>query len=417
MRSEPSAVATAPVADATAGTGAPDFEAATAQALPAARRRIVHVLTRLSRGGTEENTIATCAGQAERGHEVFLVHGAECQSAIRATVPPNVEVIRVESLVHPIDPVADIKAVLALRRLLRRIDPHILHTHQSKGGIVGRLAAPGLANTRVVHTVHIAPFLNVGAVQRTIYLVLEHVAARFTDRFISVSAGMRDAYLRHRIGRPETHHVVHSGMELGKYVRAEAPRAWRERLHWSEPDRPFVVLMLAAFDRRKRHLELVEAAGDLLGPVPEALVCFAGEGHCEAEVRAAADRGGFASRFRFLGHDSRPEELIALADVCVLCSEREGLPRVLVQYVAARKRVVLMRLPGIDELLRDYAGATVVEDGDFGALMAELVRVHDREYLPERRAPSFPPVDLARWENDAMVAGIERVYGAARPTS
>ena len=125
------------------------------------------------------------------------------------------------------------------------------------------------------------------------------------------------------------------------------------------------------------------------------------------------ERGGFSSRFRFLGHDSRPEELIALADVCVLCSEREGLPRVLVQYVAVGKRIVAMRLPGVDELFDGYEGATIVDDGDFPRLMRELVDVHEREYLPEREAPRFAPVDLSRWETSSMVAGIERVYRAA----
>lgn len=375
----------------------------------------MHVLTRLSRGGTEENTIATCVGQVALGYEVFLIHGAEVQQEMRDTVPSTIETIRIEDLVHSIDPVADVKAVIAMRRLLKRIGPQILHTHQSKGGIVGRLAVPGLPDVTVVHTVHIAPFVNVGTVQRVVYVVLEHVAARFTDRFISVSEGMMNAYRRYRIGRADQHHVVHSGMELDKYLDAEPPPRWRERLDWSGDGKPFIVLMLAAFDRRKRHVEFIEAAGAFLEAVPDALICFAGEGHSESQVREAVERSGFAPRFRFLGHDPRPEQLIALADVCALCSEREGLPRVLVQYVAARKRVVLMRLPGIDELLDGYAGATVIDDDDFPSLMQELVDVHDNEYLPTGLAPSFPRVDVSRWETGAMVAGIERVYRTVRP--
>lgn len=378
----------------------------------AARGKVVHVLTRLSRGGTEENTIATCAGQLELGYDVYLIHGAEWQEQIRATIPEAVKVICVEDLLHRIDPLADTRAVLAIRKLLKRLEPRVLHTHQSKGGIVGRFAAFGLPGVFVVHTVHIAPFVNVGVVQRWIYIMLEHIAARNTDRFISVSRGMMDAYLHYRIGKPEVHQVVHSGMELGKYVRAEATAQWRERIDWSGNDRPFVVLMLSAFDRRKRHIEFVGAIGDFLGAVPEALICFAGEGHCESEVREAIERSGFSTQFRFLGHDSHPEELIALADVCVLCSEREGLPRVLVQYVAACKRIVLMRLPGIDELLDDYAGATVI-DQDFTSMMHELVRIHDDEYLPMRYVSKFPPVNLSRWENKTMVAGIESAYSTA----
>lgn len=383
----------------------------------ARRGRIVHILTRLSRGGTEENTITTCVGQLELGYEVCLIHGDECEATIRATIPSAIEVVRVESLVHRIDPLADARAIVAVRRLLRRMRPDIVHTHQSKGGIIGRLAVAGWRDGLVVHTVHIAPFVNVGVAQRVFYVLLEHAAALFTDRFISVSSGMRDAYRRYRIGRADTHHVVHSGMDLERYLNARPPPRWRERIGWSGDDRPFVVLMLAAFDRRKRHAEFVAAVGELLDRVQDALICFAGEGHCESEVRSAVERSAYASRFRFLGHDPRPDELIALADVCVLCSEREGLPRVLVQYVAARKRVVSMRLPGIDELLDDYHGATIVDDDDFPRLMRTLAAVHDAEFLPARTAPSFPAVDLGRWDSRAMIAGIEEVYQAARTSS
>ena len=376
----------------------------------AGRQCIVHVLTKLSRGGAEENTIGTCMGQLERGHDVHLVFGADVQPDIRASLPAALDAICLSELVHPVSPVSDAKAILSLRRTLRRLDPDVVHTHQSKGGIVGRLAAAFLPDVLVVHTVHIAPFLNVGPVQRAVYLLLERVAARFTDRFISVSEGMADAYRSRGIGADAIHHVVHSGMALDKYVSATPPEDWAGRFDWNGEQRPFIILMLASFDRRKRHIELVRVLADMLDRHADTLLCFAGEGEFEQETRALVHELDLGASIRFLGHDPQPEKLLALADLCVLCSEREGLPRVLVQYVAARRRVVVMDLPGIDELMSNYQGATVIRDDDFERLAQAIEGVRKDEFLPDRVSTAQPAVDLGSWEMSAMVDGIEQVY-------
>ena len=89
----------------------------------AARRplHIVHVLTRLLRAGSEENTVATCLWQAAAGHRVTLIHGADCDPAWAEELAGRVTLLRLPQMVHKVRPIADWAALNALKRTYRAI--------------------------------------------------------------------------------------------------------------------------------------------------------------------------------------------------------------------------------------------------------------------------------------------------------
>ena len=92
---------------------------------------IVHVVTRLLRAGSEENTIETCRWQVEAGHRVTLVHGQDWDRYWTHNLPRGVERRKVPELVHAVRPAQDARALKALQRLYVAIAPDVIHTHQS----------------------------------------------------------------------------------------------------------------------------------------------------------------------------------------------------------------------------------------------------------------------------------------------
>ena len=94
--------------------------------------RIAHVITRLVNGGADENTVISC------NHSV---HGAETRPEILSAVDARVKIVELRSLVQPIGLLSDMKALRDLVRTFRRLGPDVVHTHTSKAGILGRLAA------------------------------------------------------------------------------------------------------------------------------------------------------------------------------------------------------------------------------------------------------------------------------------
>ena len=373
--------------------------------------RIVHLITRLLNAGAEENTLATCLHQVRAGHQVWLVHGDEFNPAWYDTLPPALTLVRMDEMVHAIRPGRDLAALRALRRLYAQLRPDVIHTHQSKAGILGRLAAFGSGIPAVVHTVHIAPFLNVGTAQRLFYVAAEKLCALGTDSLINVSEGMRDACLDHGVGRPDRHSVIESGMNIQRFRDAAPPSDWRGRIGgWSREARPFFVLMLAAFEPRKRQEPFLTAMAPVLRAHPDLCILFAGAGARLEAARALATDLGVADQVRFMGHDPKADELIALSDLCVLTSAREGLPRVVVQYLAGGRPVVLNDLPGIGRLIRDGENGRIAAADDMDGvarLIADLVA--DPAALAALRAGAQAS-DVEPWAEERMGVAIEAVY-------
>lgn len=376
-----------------------------------APRHVLHVITRLLQGGAEENTVCTCLNQAARGDRVTLVHGPDSHPSWCERLSGKLELITVASLDQPISVARDAKAVRELAALFRRLAPDVVHTHQSKAGILGRLAATQAGVPLIVHTVHIAPFLNVRGAKRWLYIAAERLCARSTHLFISVSHGMRNAFIEQGIGKGKPFEVIHSGMPLDRFVTAKAPTDWRSRIGgWESPETPKFILMLAAFEPRKRQREFLSALAATLRTRPHVCVLLAGAGSELERCRDQARSLGIEYQVRFLGHDSGPHELIALADICVLTSEREGLPRVAVQYVAAGKPVVLSRLPGIEELIVDGANGAVTDPDDLADTAARIFALLDDEERLARLAAGARATDVSRWSEQAMCEQIEDAY-------
>lgn len=378
---------------------------------PRAQRpqKIVHVLTRFLRAGSEENTLSTCLAQLAAGHEVMVVHGAAFDARFTAAMErPGLSFHCLPFLVHPMAPLRDVSAVLGLARWLRRERPDVVHTHQSKAGIVGRLAARLAQVPHVIHGIHIAPFDKAGGLRGAFYIALERWAARYTDAFVSVSPQLKALYLRHGIGAANRHFVVHSGMQLSRFV--SPPRTLSaQALVGHYPSRPKIVLMLAAYEQRKRHAELLQSFKALARRREGVHLVFAGSGDNQP-VHALVQALGLQRRVSVLDHHPQPESLIALADVCILSSRTEGLPRVVVQYLAGGKPVVVSHVDGIESLVRSGHNGFVTRACDLDELVAKVeVLAGDRALLAAfSRAAAKTAV--ASWDAGRTGRQMAQVY-------
>lgn len=375
---------------------------------------IAHVLTRLLNAGSEENTLLTCLGQAARGHRVFVVHGHEFNDEHYSTIPASIKLVHIPSLTRSISWINDLKAFFDLRNLFRDIKPHVVHTHQSKAGIVGRLAAASARVPTVVHGVHIAPFQGVGPIEKAVYLTAEKAVALVTDAYIDVSLGMKSAYREYSIGSEEAHHVVHSGFDLERFRQSEWPLDWRSLLDLNaEETKPPTIVMLAALEERKRHLEFIDRLPDVVQRVPNLQVLFAGEGPLRSAIEKRIECLALGRNAKLLGFRSDPEKLIALADVCVLASKKEGLPRAVLQYLAGGKPTVVSDLPGLSEVIVNNHNGLIIQTDDIDSLAETISRlVMDSEH---RRMLSIAArsTNLGSWDSSVMVDQVESVYRTA----
>lgn len=375
---------------------------------------IVHLITRLLRAGSEENTIETIRWQISAGHDVTLIHGSEADPYWDMNLPEGLARIVLQDLVHPIDSRRDFRAIRWLREIYATLMPDVIHTHQSKAGLVGRLAADAVPGALVVHGVHILPFEGVGPLRRAIYLAAERIAARRTDAFVGVSHAVSRAYLDEGLAHPDQMYCVRSGMALDRFRRARLPSDWRALSGSDAGGRRLpVALMMAAFEPRKRHVPFLRAFARASETLPHMRLLLAGQGPEEKHVRQEVRRLGLDNHVVFCGHRADAEALFALADVSVLTSEREGLPRVVVQSIAAGCPVLAQELPGLDEILRHGQNGLILPAGDMDTTAERLGDVLRDQPLRKRLARGARQTDVSDWELARLGSGTEQCYRAA----
>lgn len=373
--------------------------------------KVVHVITRFVRGGADENTLLSCNAQAAAGNQVHLVHGREFSLAMLMLLDRRVIVHCVPSLCRPVRPIDDLVALIAMVALFRILEPDIVHTHTSKAGALGRMAAWLARAPMVVHGVHILPFDNVPAFERAAYLGLERALAPLTHAFVDVSEGMRELGVRHGIGRPERHFVVPSGMDTSRFRQAEpfsaAERA--SRLPGVAVDAPLMVFT-AALEPRKRQYEFLDVMAAVRARVPAVQLALLGEGHDEPRLRERVRALGLVDAVHFIGFSDEVARWIASGSICVFASEREGLPRAVIQYVLGGRPVVSTRLPGIEAVLEDCVGGHLVDIDRLADMVEPIVDLLTNPALAARMGAAARARDLSAWDQNAMATGLASIY-------
>jgi glycosyltransferase involved in cell wall biosynthesis len=373
---------------------------------------VVHIITRFIRGGADENTQLTCNYQACAGYKVTLIVGKKWDPQMRNGLDSRVHFITLPSMVRSVSPISDAISLLRIGALLSRLKPDLVHTHTSKAGVIGRLAAVFCGVPRIVHGVHILPFTDESPMRRISYLWLERICGVFTHAFVHVSTGMREECLKNGVGNGAVHAVAESGIDIGRFRNPSPPVDMFDLLQSpiGSAKRPFVVVSLAALERRKGHRHLVKVFRMVVEQRPNSILLLAGDGSERSEVEAEVRRLGLSRHVKILGHRDDPERLLAIADVFVISSNREGLPRAAVQAAIARVPIISTALPGISSIVHENETGFVVPIGRLEDMEPLIRRLIDEPSLRNRMRARLGAVDLSAWATERMIEKIDAVY-------
>ena len=372
---------------------------------------IMHLVTRLLRAGSEENTVETCRYQVQAGHQVTLVHGREFDAFWYKNPIAGVQLVALPEMVHPINLIADVQAYQKLRNLFVDRAPDVIHTHQSKAGVLGRLASRVLPDAFVVHGIHIVPFDGAGQAIRQIYTWGERLAARNTDLFIGVSNAVGQSFIDAQIANSERVHCVRSGIALNLFRHGQRPADWRALLGVSEGESPpRVALMMAAFELRKRHVPFLHAFAKIKDNVPDLKLLLAGQGPEEQIIRDAVAYLGLQDQVVFCGHRPDPHALFAMADVAVLASQKEGLPRVLIQSLASGVPMIVNDLPGLDEVLKTGQNGLITPADDVDETARQMVHLLRDDVALERLQRGAVETDVSDWDLSSFGFRTTQLY-------
>jgi glycosyltransferase involved in cell wall biosynthesis len=272
-----------------------------------------------------------------------------------------------------------------LVRLIRMLQPNIVHTHSGKAGILGRFAARRAGVPIIVHTIHGPSFGQFqGPLANSVFRAAERRAAAVTSHFVSVSDAMTEQYLAAGIGSPDQYTRIFSGFDLEPFLAARNNLDLRARYGLQAND--FVIGMIARLFRLKGHDDLFDIAPEIVDRSPHARFLLVGDGEWRGRFEARARALKLEERFVFAGLVPPAEvaPLIGIMDAVVHLSRREGLPRALPQALAASKPIVAYDCDGAGEVCLDNETGFLVEPGNLPDLAGRIVALARDPGLRER---------------------------------
>jgi glycosyltransferase involved in cell wall biosynthesis len=372
------------------------------------RIRVLHAITMLEPGGAQRNTLDTVAMLDRGAFEVALACADVGELLPEARALAGVELFELGHLRREVRPLADLRALAELRRVIRRLRPDIVHTHSSKAGILGRFAAASERVPIVVHSIHGFGFGAHQAVPvRAAFLAAERRAARRTTAFIAVSHRNLEEGVRLGLFPAGRARVIRSGIDLAAFRSHRGGEAVRRELEI--PAAAPLVVQIACFKPQKAPERFVELAAALASRFPEAHFLLAGDGALRGELERRRRDAGLERRLHLPGWRTDIPALLDTATVVTLTSRFEGLPRVLVEALAASVPVVATAVDGVPEVVRDGENGFLVAPGDAGAMAARVGEILDDGGLRARLAARAPE-GLEEFGRDTMVRQQEALY-------
>ena len=387
------------------------------QKLPvnAAPVRVLHIITRMIVGGAQENTLLSVEGlDAMPEYEVTLVSGIDKgkEGELLSRARETTHLIIVPEMGRNINPFSDLAAFWKLYKLIKEGRYHIVHTHSSKAGVLGRIAAWLAGTPIVVHTLHSLVFHDYQpwVVNRAWWLA-KKICAPMTDFYISVSEIISQKAIAAGIAEPERFRTVYSGMELDWFLNAKFDSD-KVREEFGIPLEAPVVGKIARLFPLKGHDQLMDAAPEIVKRVPNVRFFLIGDGILLEHLQKRARELGVIDNFVFAGliDRTRIPELISAMDVVVHTSLREGLARVLPQSLAMGKPCVSFDIDGAPEVVIDDKTGYLVRAFDSVNLADRIAYLLENEQLRERMGENGRRHVDPNFRTEKMVADISEVY-------
>ena len=329
--------------------------------------------------------------------------------------PDETRPLVVHNLRRDPDPRRDLRALRDLTRHFRLFKPHLVDTHLSKAGILGRFAARLARVPLQMHTFHVNIFEGYtwNSPQFATYLRLEKLCARWSNRLICLSDDLGEELLELGIGQKSQWQTIQLGLELDAFDADDSRRALDRtslRHEFSLPSNTPLIGVVSRLAPVKGVKFLLDAAPQILKSVSAAHFVIAGDGPSRQRLESQARSMGLAERVHFLGMRADVAALYRAFDCLTLPSLQEGTPVSLIEALAARTPVVASDVGGVPLLIENGRTGTLIPARDPSALATAITHVLQHPAESHKLARQGHELVLRQWSAARLVADHRALY-------
>ena len=377
--------------------------------------KVAHIITRIITGGAEENTLYTIKGLDKKKYSIDLIVGEEFREDIYNNFENNdFCIIRLKGLKGKLNFLYDPIVLVKLINLFKKNHYDIVHTHLTKIGILGKIASRISGVPIIIHGLHGSAFQAFNSKLLNCTLIFfERITSKYTDAYISVSRILSEKYIKEGIGTRENHFTVYSGMNLDKFYYAREKIKRRKKLaEIGISSDCFIIGNVATLEPRKGHKFLIDAFKKVIEKHKNKSIklIIVSDGYERENLVNYVDKLNLKEKVIFTGYREDIEELMAIMDIFVLTSLREGLPRVLVQAAAVGIPLIAFNVDGVPEIIKDGYNGFLVKLKDVEELADRIIRYINNKELISLHGQRGREFVKGKWSIEDMVNKIDEIY-------
>ena len=372
--------------------------------------RVLQIITRLNISGPSMYAVLLTEKLGAPDYDSHLIYGigepGEGDMTYFAEAR-GVQTTHLPELGRALNPMHDLAALLKLHRLIRDLKPDVVHTHTSKAGFLGRLAAWWAGTPIIIHTYHGHVFEgHFSWLVTQIFIQMERLAARPSDTLIALTDGLRRELAdEYHIARKGRFTVLPLGLDLSGYT--STPRkAGTFRAAWDIPAGIPLIGIVGRLAPVKNHALFLEAAARVKVQLPAAHFAIIGDGEVRPEIESQVDALGLRESVTFTGWQSDLAPIYSDLDALVISSTNEGTPGSVIEALASGCPVVATEVGGVADLLDHGQLGRLVPPGDPEALANAITDT----LLNPPDGDEARRVMLDRYGIDRLITDLDGLY-------
>ncbi len=253
-----------------------------------------------------------------------------------------------------------------LQKIIGRVQPDIVHTHNTNSSIDGVLASLIRRVPIRVHTDHARNFPD-----RKLYMALEWCASLFMDKIIAVSEETRDNLVKYEKIKRDKITVLNNGIDGSDYDITIDTEAKKKEIGVDGFEH--IIGLGVRLTAQKGIIHLINSAPAIVEKLPKTAFLIAGYGALESYLKSEVSRLKLDKNFFFLGPRLDMPELLQIFDLYALPSEWEGLPLVILEAMAAKRAIVATDVGGNSMAIQHRSSGSLVPPKDPDALADEII--------------------------------------------
>lgn len=307
--------------------------------------------------------------------------------------------------------ISDIKAFLKLCHHIKVGRYDIVHTHNSKAGFLGRLAARLMRVPVVIHTPHCLAFMNEGfsIFKRFFYLYLEKLVGLFTDGLIAVSESQRKDFIKRKLITPQKIFTIENRVDIYKFSN-NGIDIQKKKKDLGLDDDSLTLGTVGVLNMSKGHRYLLEALSKIIRDGFDIKLIIAGEGYLQRELERLAQQLGISSRVKFLGYRYDIPEVLSVMDIFVFPSLWEGMPLAVLEAMASGLPVVSTAVHGAIDIIRNNQTGILVERKDVEGLTKAIRYLISHPEEAKRMGREAQKLIIKDYSLDKQIRKTERLY-------